>query len=315
MAMTNKSKRQRGTRTHGGGSHKNRRGAGHRGGRGRAGRAKHEHHKYEPLGKQGFSRPEKVQQDVETINVQKLDEDAPLLVAEGLAKQTDEGYVIDARDVVEDGWGADEVKVLGDGQVRNTLKIKADAFSASAAKLIESQGGKAIVSTDNGANSPPEFVSELKSKVEAGEPLTREECKRLLDADLNESAVEVAYEALKGHYEQAEHLTPEEVAQLYRALQLAREYGFDDTMLQNRLDEYFADVDISPEMTSYLTDGLSETIPADEVPQLLDHRHERLRKAGIAAFGREKSETLEEVITETQREYLYLIRDRVVGTA
>ena len=31
--MTSKKKRQRGSRTHGGGSHKNRRGAGHRGGR------------------------------------------------------------------------------------------------------------------------------------------------------------------------------------------------------------------------------------------------------------------------------------------
>ena len=32
--MTSKKRRQRGSRTHGGGTHKNRRGAGHRGGRG-----------------------------------------------------------------------------------------------------------------------------------------------------------------------------------------------------------------------------------------------------------------------------------------
>ena len=36
--MTDKKRRQRGSRTHGGGSQKNRRGAGNRGGRGRAGR-------------------------------------------------------------------------------------------------------------------------------------------------------------------------------------------------------------------------------------------------------------------------------------
>ncbi len=144
--MTDKKRRQRGSRTHGGGSHKNRRGAGHRGGRGRAGRAKHEFHNYEPLGKHGFSRPDKVQDEVLTVTVQKLDEDAALLAAEGEAEETDFGYRLDARDVVEDGWEADAVKVLGDGQVRNQLQVTADAFSASAVELIEEEGGDALLS-------------------------------------------------------------------------------------------------------------------------------------------------------------------------
>ncbi|UPW01048.1 50S ribosomal protein L15 [Halorussus gelatinilyticus] len=144
--MTDKKRRQRGSRTHGGGSHKNRRGAGHRGGRGRAGRAKHEFHNYEPLGKHGFSRPDKVQDEVLTVTVQKLDEDAALLAADGDAEETDFGYRLDARDVVEDGWEADAVKVLGDGQVRNQLEVTADAFSASAVELIEEEGGDAVLS-------------------------------------------------------------------------------------------------------------------------------------------------------------------------
>src|SRR6056297_4354437 len=144
--MTDKKRRQRGSRTHGGGSHKNRRGAGHRGGRGRAGRAKHEFHNYEPLGKHGFSRPEKVKDEVLTVTVQKLDEDAALLAADGDAEETDYGYRLDARDVVEDGWEADVVKVLGDGQVRNELEVTADAFSASAVELIEQEGGDAVLS-------------------------------------------------------------------------------------------------------------------------------------------------------------------------
>ena len=144
--MTDKKRRQRGSRTHGGGSHKNRRGAGHRGGRGRAGRAKHEFHNYEPLGKHGFSRPDKVQDEVLTITVQKLDEDAALLAAEGDAEETDFGYRLDVRDIVEDGWDADAVKVLGDGQVRNQLEVTADAFSASAVELIEEKGGDAVLS-------------------------------------------------------------------------------------------------------------------------------------------------------------------------
>jgi large subunit ribosomal protein L15 len=139
--MTNKKKRQRGSRTHGGGSHKNRRGAGHRGGRGAAGRDKHEFHNYEPLGKHGFTRPEKVTDEVLTVDVRTLDEDAPLLAAEGVAEETDGGYRIDARDVVEDGHEVDAVKVLGNGQVRSQLSIVADAFSAGAREKVEEAGG------------------------------------------------------------------------------------------------------------------------------------------------------------------------------
>jgi len=157
--MTDKKKRQRGSRTHGGGTHKNRRGAGNRGGRGRAGRDKHEFHNYEPLGKHGFKRPQDVQEEVLTVGVRRLDEDAALLAADGLAEETDFGYRIDARDVVEDGHEADVVKVLGNGQVRNQLEVVADAFSASAVALIEEQGGEATLS-DRAETAEPEEVSE-----------------------------------------------------------------------------------------------------------------------------------------------------------
>lgn len=142
--MTNKKKRQRGSRTHGGGSQKNRRGAGHRGGRGKAGRDKHEMHNYPPLGEEGsgFTRPEKAQEDVVTVDVRELDEDAPLLAAEGIAEETDAGYRIDARDVVEDADTADKVKVLGAGQVHNELEVVADEFSANAEEKIEAAGGE-----------------------------------------------------------------------------------------------------------------------------------------------------------------------------
>ncbi|MFB6194311.1 MAG: uL15m family ribosomal protein [Halobaculum sp.] len=144
--MTSKKKRQRGSRTHSGGTHKNRRGAGHRGGRGRAGRDKHEYQNYEPLGKYGFTPPEKSQANVVEVSVQKLDEDAALLAAEGVAEEVDGGYRIDARDVAEDGYAADAVKVLGNGQVRGELHVTADAFSASARGQIEEAGGSAELS-------------------------------------------------------------------------------------------------------------------------------------------------------------------------
>ncbi len=144
--MTNKKKRQRGSRTHGGGSHKNRRGAGHRGGRGAAGRDKHEFHQHEPLGKHGFTRPPKTQDEVETVDVRTLDEDAPVLAADGVAEESGDGYRIDARDVVEDGHEVDVVKVLGAGQVHGELTIVADDFSENAREKLEAAGGSAELS-------------------------------------------------------------------------------------------------------------------------------------------------------------------------
>jgi len=141
--MTSKKKRQRGTRTHGGGTQKNRRGAGHRGGRGNAGSRKHEMHHHGPWDKHGFTRPEDVQENVLEADLQKLDEDAALLAAEDLAEEEGDGYRIDVRDVVEDGHDddVDVVKVLGDGQVRNELHLLADAFSDAAAAKVEDAGG------------------------------------------------------------------------------------------------------------------------------------------------------------------------------
>ncbi|MFA9417791.1 uL15m family ribosomal protein [Natrinema sp. HArc-T2] len=144
--MTSKKRRQRGSRTHSGGTHKNRRGAGHRGGRGRAGRSKHEFHNYEPKGKHGFKRPQDIREEVLEIDVQKLDEDAILYVADDLAEETGDGYELDARDIVEDGHEADVVKVLGSGQVRNQLTVTADAFSDAAEEKLEAAGGEAVLS-------------------------------------------------------------------------------------------------------------------------------------------------------------------------
>ncbi len=157
--MGSKKRRQRGSRTHGGGTHKNRRGAGHRGGRGRAGRDKHEFHNYEPLGKHGFKRPDSITDTIAEISVQKLDEDAVVYEAEGIAETDGDAYVIDARDVVDAGHDVDVVKVLGDGQVRNELVVTADAFTASAVALIEEAGGDAVLS-ERAAEAEAEDVND-----------------------------------------------------------------------------------------------------------------------------------------------------------
>lgn len=141
-------KRGRGSRTHGGGSQKKRRGAGNRGGRGDAGRKKHESRKHPPLGKHGFKRPEGVVEEVETLNVGDLDRRVEELVEEGVVEETGEGYRVDADDL-----GVD--KVLGGGQVRNTLEVHAEDFSDSAVEKIEDAGGEAVVTGE-----PEEDVSE-----------------------------------------------------------------------------------------------------------------------------------------------------------
>jgi len=160
--MGSKKRRQRGSRTHSGGSHKNRRGAGHRGGRGRAGRDKHEFHNYEPLGKHGFSRPDSITDTVEEIRIQKIDEDVALYAADGDAETDSDAYVIDARDVVDTGHDVDVVKVLGGGQVRNELVVTADAFTAGAVAGIEEAGGDAVLS-DRAEEAEAEDVNEDSS--------------------------------------------------------------------------------------------------------------------------------------------------------
>jgi large subunit ribosomal protein L15 len=159
--MTSKKRRQRGSRTHGGGSHKKRRGAGHRGGRGRAGRDKHEQYLYPPLGKSGFKRPQKVQEQIETINVRELDEDAVILAADGVAEETDDGYEVDVRDVVEDGHSCDAVKVLAGGQVHESLTVHADAFSDGAREALEAAGGEAVL-TERGEERQAEAEDEAE---------------------------------------------------------------------------------------------------------------------------------------------------------
>jgi len=166
--MTSKKRRQRGSRTHGGGTHKNRRGAGHRGGRGRAGRDKHEFHNYEPIGKHGFKRPEDSQRTIAEVNVQEIDEDAALLAADGLAEKDGDAYHVDARDVADDAEDADIVKVLGGGQVRQELHLIADAFSDGAVELVEDAGGS-VELTERGEELAAEDEAEESNTDDAEE--------------------------------------------------------------------------------------------------------------------------------------------------
>ncbi|WP_342304308.1 uL15m family ribosomal protein [Methanolobus sp. ZRKC5] len=139
MSKKTNTKKFRGSRTCGGGTTKNRRGAGNRGGRGKCGENKHHVTRALQLGYQrghqrGFTRPLKMLNDASIVNVGELDELADQLVEDGFAEVQDGAYVIDLAVLDID-------KVLGTGKVSKKFSITAAEFSASAKEKIESAGG------------------------------------------------------------------------------------------------------------------------------------------------------------------------------
>ena len=139
MGGKNKAKKFRGSRTCGGGTHKNRRGAGSRGGRGHAGGCKH-HFVRELLlgrgyGSYGFARPQKVLKYPTVIDIGTLDESAERLVELKEARVRTGKYYITV----------DADKVLGKGRLTKPLIVTARSFSKQAQEKLESAGGKAKI--------------------------------------------------------------------------------------------------------------------------------------------------------------------------
>ena len=139
MGVKNKAKKFRGSRTCGGGTHKNRRGAGSRGGRGHAGGCKHHFVKELLLGRgygdYGFVRPQKVLKELIVIDIGALDESAERLVELKKARVRTGKYYITL----------DVDKVLGKGRVTKPLIVTAKSFSKRAQEKLESAGGKAKI--------------------------------------------------------------------------------------------------------------------------------------------------------------------------
>jgi len=135
----NQRSKYRGSRTCGGGTHKNRRGGGSRGGRGHSGGCKHHFVRYvmqgQRYGKHGFSHDQ--QADVGTIDVGIIDQRIDQLIAQGLATQQGDTVTLDAS-----ALGVE--KVLGSGKVTRKLNISAKAFSEQAKTKIEGAGGQVL---------------------------------------------------------------------------------------------------------------------------------------------------------------------------
>jgi large subunit ribosomal protein L15 len=135
----NKRSKYRGSRTCGGGTHKNRRGAGNRGGRGRAGQRDHRFSHFYlkgeiSNGKHGFIN--KTSGPVSALDGGEIDQMADALLRGGLASQEGDLITLDATEI-----GIE--KVLGGGRVTHKLSISARGFSERARAKIEEMGGQA----------------------------------------------------------------------------------------------------------------------------------------------------------------------------
>lgn len=140
-----KNTRLRGSHTHGGGSKKKRRGAGHRGGRGNAGSGKRGDAKKPSYwkilrrsGKHGFKS--KVKNNYSTINVGELQNKIHTLTEKNKAKLENNTYKIDLKDIKKQ-------KLLGTGKIHKKLEITCVTATELAIKKIESAGGKVILLT------------------------------------------------------------------------------------------------------------------------------------------------------------------------
>ena len=130
----------RGSRTCGGGTHKNRRGGGSRGGRGNAGGCKHHfvrnYMRGMEYGKHGFKRPRKVLINKSIVNVGELDELAEQLVQYGEAYKEADVYYINLAELEYP-----ISKVLGNGRITKPIAITVSECSAKARSKIEEAGG------------------------------------------------------------------------------------------------------------------------------------------------------------------------------
>lgn len=137
-----KNVKQRGSMTHGYGSKKKHRGAGHRGGRGAAGSGKRGDANKPSLwktryfGKRGFKNYNP--SDKKTMNIMELDANIDKYVSSGLIKKEGDAYLFDA---TSNGY----TKLLGKGQISIKITINIADATKIAVNKVEKAGGKVII--------------------------------------------------------------------------------------------------------------------------------------------------------------------------
>lgn len=128
----------RGMGTCGTGARKNKRKSGHRGGKGMSGSGKRADHKktkvtkkfgHKYFGKQGITSRSTKKDTLQRINFQQIE-----MNLEKYSKKGKEGYEVNLT----------KYKILGQGEVKNKLIIKAQAASKSAIEKVKAKGGEIV---------------------------------------------------------------------------------------------------------------------------------------------------------------------------
>ena len=158
IKKSKKSKRQRGNTRYGHGARKKWKGSGHHGGCGMAGTGKRADHKKSLViklfgnnyfGKQGMTSKSTKHKINNVINLNDIQKNL-----DSLMKRYGKG-----KDLVLKGY-----KILGEGELKEKIIIKANAFSESAKSKIEKAGGEAILLKDSEEKPKLEKAKEVPAR-------------------------------------------------------------------------------------------------------------------------------------------------------
>lgn len=323
--MTNKKNRQRGSRTHGGGSHKHNRGAGHRGGRGAAGRDKHEYHNHQPLGKSGFTPP--TREETDEIELRELYErayyaDSPELAGHGVFRLTDGTILVDARVVAANNpekrvetlyQNRKPVAADGGTAVRNPTKIMGPTGGVQPSDIVQFVADDAtdpvvdtVEANDDELIDPTELQQMPVEFDHNGDGGTEREP----DGD-GESSSREATTSDRPLVEQSpdpatvtpSDLTPEDVPVLYAKWRAGDEEQRE--RIKSLLDAYFADMyERGREETLYELG--EETITPQEVAETLN----ALQREWEEHLGKEY-DPIDGGLDKEKREYLLSVRPAI----
>lgn len=141
--------------SHGGGARKKRKGSGHRGGIGLSGSGKRADHKKTKItklygnnyfGKKGITSIGTKRDKSLRINLSEIESNLDNFLKKGIAKKSKDGYEIELK----------KYKILGKGDIKNKLIIKADKASENAIEKIKKVGGEIILNKKGAEKTPQE---------------------------------------------------------------------------------------------------------------------------------------------------------------
>ena len=155
--------RHAGSQTHGRGAKERTRGSGNKGGVGLSGSGKRADQK-KPMvfalygadyfGKDRALKRGKTRPKLRAMNVQQIQENLHSMIAQGIAKETKGTYEI----------SLENYKILGEGEIKEKVKINAGAATESAMAKVKKSGGEIVIKVKKAEEDKVEVSSEKIEK-------------------------------------------------------------------------------------------------------------------------------------------------------